>query len=139
MQILEQIDQYKAALDKERPFEGEMLKQLRDYYRIGLTWSSNAIEGNTLTISETKVVLEDGLTIGGKPLRDIYETTGHGEAYNYMFSMIKEKNITIEQIRNIHRLFYKNIDEANAGDRSTFCLAQLLCAAMAYNCTLKTA
>ena len=68
--MTERIDRYKAALDAVRPFEGETLKELRDYYKIGLTWSSNAIEGNTLTISETKVVLEEGLTVGGRPLRD---------------------------------------------------------------------
>jgi Fic family protein len=92
-----------------------MLKQLKDYYRIGLTWSSNAIEGNTLTMSETKVVLEDGLTIGGRPLRDFYETVGHGKAYDFMFTLIGERRITVEDIKTMHRLFYKSIDEANAG------------------------
>ena len=70
--MTDRVDCYKAALDAVRPFEGDTLKELRDYYKIGLTWSSNALEGNTLTISETKVVLEDGLTIGGRPLRDFY-------------------------------------------------------------------
>ena len=45
-----------------------MLKELQDYYKIGLTWSSNALKGNTLTISKTKAVLEDGLTVGGRHL-----------------------------------------------------------------------
>lgn len=59
-----------------RPFPEETLKSLREYYRIGLTYSSNALEGNSLTESETKVVIEDGLTIEGKPLRDMYEAVG---------------------------------------------------------------
>ncbi len=92
-----------------------MLKQTREYYRVGLTWSSNAIEGNTLTESETKILLEDGITVGGKPLRDIYEVVGHGEAYDYMFSLIRSGEITVGNIREMHRLFYQQIDKDNAG------------------------
>ena len=66
-----------------RPFPEETLKSLREYYRIGLTYSSNALEGNSLTESETKVVIEDGLTIEGKPLRDMYEAVGHAHAYDF--------------------------------------------------------
>jgi len=113
--MTERIDRYKAALDAVRPFEGETLKELRDYYKIGLTWSSNAIEGNTLTISETKVVLEDGLTVGGRPLRDFYETVGHGAAYDFMFSLMGERKICVEDIRAMHRLFYQQIDDTRAG------------------------
>jgi Fic family protein len=109
------MDRCHEAISEVRPFEGHMLKQLKDYYRIGLTWSSNAIEGNTLTISETKVVLEDSLTIGGRPLRDFYETVGHGQAYDFMFTLIKKRHVTVKDIKTMHRLFYKNIDEANAG------------------------
>lgn len=113
--MLKKVDRYKVALDAARPFEGETLKELRDYYKIGLTWSSNALEGNTLTISETKVVLEDGLTVGGKPLRDIYETTGHGAAYDFMFSLMGRKEISVEEIGTIHRLFYQQVDAGQAG------------------------
>jgi Fic family protein len=112
---LARIDANKAAIDKARPFEGETLNQLRDYYRIGLTWSSNALEGNSLTETETKVLIEDGLTVGGKPLRDTFEALGHAAAYDYMFSLINEKNISIEDIKRLHYLFYKAIDEPNAG------------------------
>jgi Fic family protein len=115
MKILEKTDKYKAEIDKLRPFEGHTLKQLRDYYRIGLTWSSNALEGNTLTEIETKVVLEDGLTIGGKPLREIYEAVGHGKAYDYIFSIFKNRTISVDDIKTIHKLFYQAIDEKNAG------------------------
>ena len=115
MAILEKTDRYKTAIDKVRPFEEPVLKQLRDYYRIGLTWSSNALEGNTLTEIETKVVLEDGLTIGGKPLREIYEAVGHGKAYDYIFSIFKSGAITVENIKTVHELFFKAIDEKNSG------------------------
>ncbi len=115
MTIYDKINLFHKAISEIRPFEGHLLQQLKDYYRIGLTWSSNAIEGNTFTISETKVVLEDGLTIGGRPLRDFYETVGHGAAYDFMFSLIGERRITVGDIKVMHRLFYKNINEANAG------------------------
>lgn len=115
MSIYQKIDLNKAAIDRYRPFEGEMLKQTRDYYRVGTTWTSNAIEGNTLTESETKILLEDGLTVGGKPLKYTYEAIGHGKAYDYMFTLIKSDTITTENILMLHKLFYQNIDSDNAG------------------------
>ena len=63
--MFEKIDQNKARIDALRPLQGNLLQQIRDYYKIGLTWSSNALEGNSLTETETKVLLEDGLTVGG--------------------------------------------------------------------------
>lgn len=113
--MFKRIDRYKAALDAARPFDDATLKELRDYYKIGLTWSSNALEGNTLTISETKVVLEDGLTIGGRPLKDFYETVGGGAAYDFMFSQLHERTISVDAIRTMHHLFYEKIDHENAG------------------------
>lgn len=113
--MLKRIDLYKSAIDKYRPFQGEMLKQTQDYYRVGTTWTSNAIEGNTLTESETKILLEDGLTIGGKPLRYTYEVIGHGKAYDFMFTLLHSDSITIDNIRTLHKLFYEAIDSDNAG------------------------
>ena len=92
-----------------------MLKQVKGFYRIATTWSSNALEGNTLNISETKVLLEDGLTVSGKPLKDILETSGHANAFDYMFSLLKSNDITEENILTIHRLLYCGIDLEAAG------------------------
>ena len=63
-----------------------------------MTYTSNAIEGNTLTESETKVLLEDGLTVGGKPFKDFLEAEGHAKAYDYMFSLINSDDITEDDI-----------------------------------------
>ena len=115
MTIYERVDENKAAIDVIRPFEGEYLRQLREYYRIGLTWTSNAIEGNSLTEAETKILLEDGLTVGGKPLRDALEALGHSLAYDYMFDLLGERRIAVGDIKNLHRLFFNKIDEVNAG------------------------
>ena len=109
------IDTLKVAIDKVRPFDRDMLKQTQEYYRVGTTWSSNAIEGNTLTMSETKVILEDGITIGGKPLRDTLEAVGHAQAYDYMFTLLKSGKIDLGNILTLHKLFYEGIDSDNAG------------------------
>ena len=108
-------DAYAARIAALRPFPPETLTSLRDYYRVGLTYTSNALEGNSLTESETKVVIEDGLTIGGKPLRDVYEATGHAKAYDFLCNLTKNEPITEETILMLHRLFYGEIDKSNAG------------------------
>lgn len=108
-------DAYAARIAALRPFPKETLESLRDYYRVGLTYTSNALEGNSLTESETKVVIEDGLTIGGKPLKDVYEATGHAQAYDFLYKLIKDKPVSEGDILKIHRLFYGQIDKANAG------------------------
>ena len=110
------IDANKARIDQHRPMQEPLLSQLRDYYRIGLTWSSNALEGSSLTESETKVLLEDGLTVGGKPIRDYYEATGHAKAYDAMYGLLDASSALKEHdIRELHRLFYSQADEVNAG------------------------
>ena len=108
-------DKLKLELDKFRPFPIETLDSLRKFYRVGLTWSSNALEGNSLTESETKVILEDGLTVHGKPLQEVYEALGHADAYDYIHSMTTDKDLTAVDICKLHELFYKRIDPVNAG------------------------
>lgn len=113
---LARIDANKAKIDAYRPMQEPLLSQIRAYYRVGLTWSSNALEGNSLTESETKVALEDGLTVGGKPIRDYYEATGHAKAYDAMWTLLNALNpLTEADMRSLHRLFYSQVDEATAG------------------------
>lgn len=112
---LQRIDLYQQEINKLRPFEGEILHQIKDFYKIGLTYSSNALEGNSLTESETKILIEDGLTVGGKPLREIYEAIDHAKAYEYMFSLLGNREITEGQIQYLHELFYQNIEKQYAG------------------------
>lgn len=115
MTLFEKIDEKKAIIDAARPFEGELLNQLKGYYKIGLTYTSNALEGNTLTESETKVIIEDGLTVGGKPLRDTFEALGHAKAYDFMFSLLSKKEITEDNIKTFHKLFFNDINPDEAG------------------------
>lgn len=113
--LLHEIDEKKKKIDQHRPFSAHMIEQIKEYYRVGLTYSSNALEGNTLSISETKVVLEDGLTVGGKPMRDVFEAVGHSDAYDFMYECAKKKTFTAEDIKKLHSLFYYYIDKKYAG------------------------
>ncbi len=98
MELFDRIDLNQKTINKERPFQGTLLTELRNYFRIGLTWSSNALEGNTLTESETKVLLEDGITVGGKPLRDTLEALGHAKSYDYMFGLLQNRSIKEQDV-----------------------------------------
>ena len=113
---LQEIDELKAKIDNHRPLSEDVVKQIQEYYKIGLTYSSNALEGNTLDLAETKVVIEDGLTINGKPMKDHLETLGHASAFNELLELAKSNTITEENIKNLHKIFYAKIDSDNAGN-----------------------
>ena len=115
--LLQKADSYKQKISSARPLAKEELKSLDDYFRIGFTYSSNALEGNTLTISETKILLEDGITVGGRPLKDCYEAVGHGAAYDFMLELARQQDmcITEDTIKKLHRLFYQKVDDNQAG------------------------
>lgn len=116
IELLSEIDLLQKEINQFRPLDAHMLKQIKEYYRIGLTYTSNALEGNSLTETETKIVLEDGLTIGGKPLKDHYEAMGHSEAYDFLYSLSAHKTLTQDDIKKLHKLFYHRIDEKSAGE-----------------------
>ncbi|MCD4747384.1 MAG: Fic family protein, partial [Bacteroidales bacterium] len=111
----DEIDKLQKEVIAIRPVLKAQLKELKNYYKIGLTYSSNALEGNSLTESETKVVLEDGITIGGKPLKDYYEAEGHAKAFDLVYKLAKKLEITEKNIKDLHKLFYQNINSQNAG------------------------
>ena len=113
---LQEIDELKAKIDSFRPLSEDVVKQIQEYYKIGLTYSSNALEGNTLDLAETKVVIEDGLTINGKPMKDHLETLGHASAFNELLELAKSNTINEENIKNLHKIFYAKIDSDNAGN-----------------------
>ncbi|HAR97843.1 MAG TPA: cell filamentation protein Fic [Syntrophus sp. (in: bacteria)] len=112
---LKKIDGLKERIDAHRPIDAQMLRQVKEYFRIGMTYTSNALEGNSLTETETKIILEDGITIGGKPVRDHLEALGHSDAYDLLFRLTKGQNVTEANIKELHRLFYCRIDANQAG------------------------
>ena len=113
--MFEIIDSLKNKLDAQRPLSPFVGKNLQEDLILRWTYHSNAIEGNTLTLLETKVVLE-GITVGGKALREHFEALNHRNAIYYVEDIIKKEEPFSEwQIRNIHQLILKNIDDENAG------------------------
>ena len=110
----------KAKLDSLRPLALGTIVALDAWYDVELTYTSNALEGNTLTRSETAVVLEKGITVSGKPLKDHLEATGHRDALLFMRELAKESgSITESDIRNLHRLILSGVDPVEAGKYSS--------------------
>ena len=102
--ILSQIDRKKAELDTRRPLTEGELERLNEEFTVEYTYNSNAIEGNTLTLRETDLVLR-GLTIDRKPLKDHLEAVGHKEAFDYVRELVKENAPLTERIiKQIHYL-----------------------------------
>ena len=109
------LDALKAKLDSYRPLPPEVVANLHEDLVIRWTYNSNAIEGNTLTLKETKVALE-GITIGGKSLREHFEAVNHREAILYVEELVTEdKPLTEWQIKSLHQLILAKIDDDNAG------------------------
>lgn len=104
------IDELKNRLDSLRPLPAEAVRNLEEVYRVEWTYNSNAIEGNTLTLLETKLVLEQGLTIGGKKLREHFEVINHAEAIAYIQELLRQdQELTEYVVKSIHHLVLKNI------------------------------
>lgn len=102
--LLTQIDRKKAELDSRRPLTAGEAERLKEEFVVEYTYNSNAIEGNTLTLRETDLVLR-GLTINQKPLKDHMEAVGHKEAFDFVSELVKE-NVPISEsiIKQIHSL-----------------------------------
>lgn len=103
--LLKAISAKKKRLDALQPLAPEALVNLEHYYDIELTWTSNAIEGNTLSPVETTLVIEKGITIGGKPLKDHLEALDHYDAIRYVRELGRHTApLTESDIRNLHSL-----------------------------------
>lgn len=111
----DEVDKLKKELDSKRPISKATLKSLKESINLEWTYNSNGIEGNTLTLRETQVVLE-GITVGGKSIKEHLEAINHEKAILYLDDLVKDKQpITEWNIKNIHQLILKGIDNENAG------------------------
>lgn len=117
MMNYDKLTRKKQELDTFRPLPAALVKNLDDWFTVELTYTSNAIEGNTLTRRETAVVIEKGLTIGGKSIKEHLEATNHAQALELIYSLIKKKpsQLLITDVLDIHRIILKGIDDENAG------------------------
>ncbi len=110
------IDRKKALLDQLRPLPAATVRTIGEATRLEWTYHSNALEGNTLSLRETQVVLE-GLTIGGgKTLREHLEVTNHAQAVDYLADLVaRQEPLTPYVVRQLHSIIMRGIDDANAG------------------------
>lgn len=114
---LERISEKKKELDKFKPFPDDLVKNLEEWFRVELTYTSNAIEGNTLTRAETALAIEKNITAEGKTLNEHLEAVNHAEAVNFI-KTIKDKSpreISEQDVLDIHRIILQKIDDNNAG------------------------
>jgi excisionase family DNA binding protein len=111
----ERILRKKNELDALRPFGIGALHKLQETFRVELTYNSNAIEGNSLSLSETKLVLEEGVTIGGKSLKEHLEATNHSKAIDFIESLVKKTRIGEQDVLNTHAIILDRIDPENSG------------------------
>lgn len=118
-QAFPDIDRLKATLDQHRPLDPAIVRNLREDLIVRWTYHSNAIEGNTLTLQETKVALE-GITIGGKSIREHLEAVNHKNAILLLEDLVhKNEPLTEWTIKSLHQLILKGIDDDNAGHYRT--------------------
>lgn len=109
------IDVKKRRLDAARPLPPHTLRTLRESATVEWTYHSNAIEGNTLTLAETRIVLE-GITVGGKSVREHLEAINHSHAIAFLEEIVQAGDpLTEHLIRSVHRLVLKGVDDGNAG------------------------
>ena len=111
------LTQKKDTLDQYRPLPAELIQNLEQWFLIELTYTSNAIEGNTLTRKETAAVVEKGLTIGGKSLIEHLEATNHAKALTDIMALASSKTSDLSEndILTIHNTILRGIDDNNAG------------------------
>jgi len=117
--LLKRVEDKKKRLDILRPLPRDTLKKLLEDIRLRHTYHSDAIEGNTLTLQETKLVLEEGVTIGGKPLKDHVEAKNDAEAFDLMIKLVHAKKpISQDVIQEIHGIVTKGILEESGKYRT---------------------
>ncbi len=112
----EKLTEKKALLDQHRPLPPELLQNLEQWFLVELTYTSNAIEGNTLTRRETAVVVEKGLTVSGKSLVEHLEATNHAAALRGIMELVSVKTSDLSEstVLDIHNTILRGIDDGNA-------------------------
>lgn len=114
--VLERVEAKKARMSQMRPIPAIAMERLRESLMMEWTYHSNGIEGNTLTLQETRVILSDGITVGGKSLREHFETLNHHEAIQVIETMVNSKyRMRAKDFLHIHALVLQCIEKEFAG------------------------
>src|SRR6218665_286298 len=105
--LLQEVDKLKAELNKLRSLDNA---KIQEALAVEYTYESNRIEGNTLTLQETQLVIEKGLTIGGKSLKEHLEAINHKEAIDFIGELVKKESVLDEStLKQIHSIILKSI------------------------------
>lgn len=114
--LLARIQRKREQLDALRPLPAAAVRRLEEQLTLEWIYNSNAIEGSTLTLRETQLILETGLTVGGKSLREHFEVINHQEAIDYVRGFVETAGqITPFHVRQIHKLVLTQVDDESAG------------------------
>jgi len=116
--LLKRIDEKLSMIQSRRPLSANLVKKLREQFSIEMTYNSNAIEGNRLTLKETFLVINEGITVKGKSLKDHIEAKNHHEAIHYLYDLIefeKRQSISERLIRSLQQLVVKDIEDQDSG------------------------
>jgi Fic family protein len=113
---LAQADTLKARLQAARPLDVEALEKIKAAFEMEYTFESNKIEGNTLTLQETALVVSEGVTIGGKSMKEHLEAINHGQAVEYIKDIARaDVDITERTVKEIHAIVLHGINRGQAG------------------------
>lgn len=116
--IAKRLEEKLKKLNKMRPLPKSAVQKLQDQMRIEMTYNSNAIEGNRLTLKETFLVINEGITVKGKPLKDHLEAKDHYAALQYLYDLVekgKRRTISERLVRVLHQLIMQDTDKEWAG------------------------
>ena len=117
---LEELTELKNTWNLHKPLNNTQLNKLKSYFNLENTFESNKIEGNTLTFQETHLVVNEGITIGGKSMREHLEAINHSEAIDFIEDLVTgREDFNKRTLLEIHRLILKSIDNENAGKYRT--------------------
>lgn len=116
-ELIKEADNYKEKRLAIPPLDLIKQKEMEDFFKLQIIYSSNALDNSTLTLSDTKLILENGLSLNGMPHKDYDEVIGHSAAYEFMLSLSKQKelDITRENIVRLHELLYEKSNPVIAG------------------------
>ncbi|MDP2600127.1 MAG: Fic family protein [Deltaproteobacteria bacterium] len=116
--LQESLERRLHALNKLRPLPHSAVQKLREHFKIEMTYNSNAIEGNSLTLKETFLVINEGITVKGKPLKDHLEAKDHHAALEYLYELVeykKQQTLSEQLVRTLHQLITRETEEEWAG------------------------
>ena len=107
----------KKLFDAKKPFSKTVVANMNDWFKVELTYTSNAIEGNTLSRQETALVVEKGITVEGKTVQEHLEAINHAKSFDFIQTLIhgSHKKITEQDVLEIHKIILQGIDDLNAG------------------------